>query len=71
MVGEESTDEYGGVRNGTESLGADKDGKPIVNHYFAGKVNIGGNTKIVFVRTKKVKEEKADFMFMKCLHKMK
>ncbi len=32
---------------------ADKDGKPIVNHYFAGKVNIGDNTKIVFVRTKK------------------
>lgn len=32
---------------------ADKDGKPIVNYYFAGKVNIGDVEKIVFVRTRK------------------
>ena len=32
---------------------ADKDGKPIVNYYFAGKVNIDDVEKIVFVRTRK------------------
>ncbi|MBS1369738.1 MAG: hypothetical protein HPZ91_07245 [Lentisphaeria bacterium] len=30
----------------------DKDGKPLVNHYFAAPVQIGGNRKIVFVRTR-------------------
>ena len=39
-----------GVYLGSE---ADKDGKPIVNYYFAGKVNIGDVEKIVFVRTRK------------------
>ena len=31
----------------------DKDGKPIENHYFAGKVRIGERESIVFVRTRK------------------
>ena len=33
----------------------DKDGKPIENHYFAGRVRIGENEKIVFVRTRQAK----------------
>ena len=33
----------------------DKDGKPVMNFYFAGKVIIGGNEKIVFVRTRQSK----------------
>lgn len=30
----------------------DKEGKPIVNHYFAGRVRIGEEEKVVFVRTR-------------------
>lgn len=33
----------------------DKDGNPIENHYFAGRVRIGENEKIVFVRTRQAK----------------
>jgi len=34
----------------------DKDGKPINNFYFTAKVRIGGEDKIVFVRTRMPKE---------------
>ena len=33
----------------------DKDGKPIDNYYFAGKVQIGESEKIVFIRTREAK----------------
>ena len=41
------------IDQGESWYGNDKDGKPIINYYFAGKVKIGDNDKIVFVRTRK------------------
>ncbi len=50
---------------------SDEDGKSIVNDYFAAPVEIGGERKLVFGRSRKAQELPITFMSMKYLPRMK